>query len=259
MAKFSANLGFLWTELPLVEAVERAAAAGFDAVECHWPYDTPPEALREVLERTGLPMLGINTVKGKPGEFGLLALPGREAEAQAAIDQAVSYAAAIGAQAIHAMAGVASGDAARQTYVRNLTHATRKAAPHGITILIEPINHVDVPGYFMHRTADAAEIIDEIRGESGASNLKMMFDFYHLQIMEGDLTRLVTRLLPIIGHIQFASVPKRGAPDDGELDFSYIFKMLDKIGYDRPLGAEYRPETTTEASLGWMKTLLRSA
>lgn len=253
MVKFSANLGFLWTELPLVDAIQRAAEAGFDAVECHWPYDTAPEDVREVLEKTGLPMLGINTVKGKPGEFGLLALSGREAEARAAIDQAIAYAASIGAHGIHAMSGIASGEAARQTFVQNLTYATEKAAPHGITILIEPINSVDVPGYFMHRTADAAEIIAKI----GAPNLKMMFDFYHLQIMEGDLTRLVQRLLPIIGHIQFASVPTRGAPDQGELDFSYIFKMLDDLGYDRPLGAEYRPLTTTEASLDWMKTLTR--
>lgn len=250
MVKFSANLGFLWRELPLPEAIRAAARAGFDAVECHWPYDVPVAEVRAALDETGLPMLSLNTVRGKveQGETGLAALPGRDAEARAAIDQAIDYARAVGALSVHVMAGDAEGLAARQTFLANLRYATDRAAPHGITILIEPLNRRDWPGYFLRTTDQAADIIANV----GAANLGLMFDCYHVQITEGDLTHRLKALMPVIGHVQIAAVPDRGAPDHGEVDYRSILNVLENLGYERPIGAEYRPSGPTEAEVGWM-------
>ncbi|MEN9061393.1 hydroxypyruvate isomerase family protein [Ponticoccus litoralis] len=252
--KFSANLGFLWTDRPLAEAIHAAKAAGFDAVECHWPYDEPVAEVRAALEETGLPMLGLNTRRGDTaaGENGLAALPGREAEARAAIDEALAYARAIGAANVHVMAGFASGAEADAAFVANLSYACEAAHPHGITVLIEPLNHYDAPGYYLATTGHARAVIEAV----GAPNLKLMFDCYHVQLMEGDLTNRLKRLLPIIGHIQFAGVPDRGAPDRGEVDFSYMFKVIDALGWAAPMGAEYKPGGPTEDTLGWF-TLTR--
>jgi hydroxypyruvate isomerase len=249
--KFSANLGFLWADRPLPEAIRAAKTAGFDAVECHWPYDTPPTEVAAALEDTGLRMLGINTVRGEAGENGLAALPGREAEARAAIDQALTYAVEIGAANVHVMAGIAEGDSALNTFTVNLAYATARAAPHGITILIEPLNRYDAPGYFLTTTDQAVSVIDAV----ASPNLKLMFDCYHVQLMEGDLCHRLARLKPKIGHIQFASVPDRGPPDQGEVDYGYVFAKIAALGYDMPLGAEYKPVGPTEDSLGWMSTL----
>ena len=248
--KFSANLGFLWTDRPLPDAIRAAAAAGFDAVECHWPYDTPAPEVTAAVAKTGLPMLGLNTRRGNAGENGLAALPGREAEARAAIDEAIAYATATGTRNVHVMAGFASGKAAHETFLENLRYACTAAAPHGLTILIEPLNHYDAPGYFLSTTAQAAQIIDTVR----AVNLKLMFDCYHVQLMEGDLTHRLQTLLPHIGHIQFASAPDRGPPDGGELNFVYLFETISALGWTAPLGAEYRPGGPTDATLGWLKT-----
>lgn len=248
MTKFSANLGLLWRELPLPEAIRAAGRAGFDAVECHWPYETPVSEVMQALAETGLPMLSLNTVRGGAGAFGLSALPGREHDARAAIGQAIGYGAQIGARNVHVMAGFAEGAEARATFIGNLHHACDAAAEHGMTILIEPLNHYDAPGYFLKTSAQAKDIIED----TGRANLKLMFDCYHLQIMEGDITRRLTDLLPIIGHIQIASVPDRTEPDRGELSYSHIFRHLESLGYDAPFGAEYNPATTTEAGLGWL-------
>lgn len=249
MPEFSANLGFLWTELSLPDAIRAAHKAGFAAVECHWPYDTDAAAIKAALQQTGLPMLGLNTVRGNPGENGLSALPGRTAEARAAIDQAIAYATEIGAQNIHVMAGFAQGPQAEETFKTNLTYACRQAAPHNITILIEPLNHHDAPGYFLGTSTQAKSIIEDL----AQPNLKLMFDCYHLQIMEGDITRRLTDLMPLIGHIQVASVPDRAEPDHGELDHAHLFAHLDALGYTAPIGAEYKPETTTDEGLGWLR------
>lgn len=253
MAKFSANLGFLWTELSLPEAIRAAGRAGFDAVECHWPYDTPAVEVDDALAETGLTMLGLNTVRGDVagGENGLSALPGREAEARTAIDQAIEYAVAIKTPNIHVMAGFAEGGAAHETFVGNLRYALNNAQPHGITILIEPLNHYDAPRYFLRTSEQAKTIIDEIRADS----LKLMFDCYHIQIMEGDISRRLRSLKRIIGHIQIASVPDRAEPDAGELDYRHVLKVLEEIGYTAPLGAEYKPRGRIEDGLGWMTRL----
>ena len=249
--KFSANLGFLWQELSLPDAIRAAADAGFDAVEVHWPYETPSEQLVDVLEQTRLPLLGLNTIRGdvERGENGLCALPGREADAIASIDSALAYANAAGAEKIHVMAGFAEGIAAHETFVANLTHACDMAAATGKTILIEPLNHHDAPGYFLQTSQQARAIIEAVARD----NLKLMFDCYHLQIMEGDISRRLRDLMPLIGHIQIASVPDRAEPDHGELSYGHVFGVLEELGYSAPIGAEYKPRTDTEAGLGWMK------
>ncbi|WP_323770750.1 hydroxypyruvate isomerase family protein [Antarctobacter sp.] len=248
--KFSANLGFLWTELSLPEAIEAAASAGFDAVECHWPYDTPAADVADTLRRTGLRMLGLNTRRGDvaAGDNGLAALPNRIDDARAAIDEAIAYARAIEAACIHVMAGFAQGQQAHATFCDNLSYACSAAAPYGITILIEPLNRYDAPGYFLTTTQQAISIMDDV----GAANLKLMFDCYHVQLMEGDLSHRIESLLPRIGHIQFASVPDRGPPDQGELRYEHLFNLIAKLGYTAPLGAEYKPQGPTEKTLGWL-------
>ena len=246
--RFSANLGFLWADLPLPDAIRAARAAGFDAVECHWPYEVPVADVRAALAETGLPLLGLNTVRGGPGESGLAALPGREAEARAAIDQALDYAQAVGAGAVHVMAGTSEGPQAREVFLANLAYAAERARPQDITILIEPLNRFDAPGYFLSTTDQAVAILRAL----DMPGVKLMFDCYHVQIMEGDLTRRLERLLPLIGHIQFASVPDRGPPDRGEVDFRHVFEVIARLGWDRPLGAEYKAGADTEATLGWL-------
>lgn len=246
--KFSANLGFLWKDLPLAEAIRAAAQAGFAAVECHWPYDVPAAETRAALAGTGLPMLGLNTRRGDVaiGENGLAALPGREADARAVIDEAIGYARATGSGAVHVMAGNTSGPRARAAFLENLRHACAEAGP--ITILIEPLNPYDAPGYFLNTTGQAAEIIRAV----GAPNLRMMFDCYHVQIIEGDVIRRLAGLLDLVGHIQIAAAPDRGPPDHGELDYAHVLREIAALGWTRPIGAEYRPDGATEQSLGWM-------
>lgn len=253
MSRFSANLGFLWTELPLSDAIRAAKAAGFAAVELHWPYDTPAQDVRAALDETGLPVLALNTRRGDvaAGEYGVFALVGREDEALAAISQSIAYAGVIGAGAIHVMAGNANGAEARETFVRNLKVACEMARGHDLTILIEPLNGFDAPNYFLRDTAQAEQIIHELN----APNLRLMFDCYHVGRTEGQVGAQLEKLIPIIGHIQFASVPNRGAPDQGEVDYKVIFKQIDALGWDRPLGAEYKPLGLTGESLNWMTTL----
>lgn len=233
MIRFSANLGFLWTDRTLVEAIHAAKAAGFAAVECHCPYDTPAEDVRAALDATGLPMIGVNTARGNPGENGLAALPGRESEARAAITEAIEYANAIDARAVHVMAGFATGDAARRTFEANLAFAAEQTDR---MILIEPLNRHDAPGYYLERTDHARDLIESV----GAPNLRLMFDCYHVGRTEGDVMTRLTDLLPIIGHIQFASVPDRGTPNQGELNYRAIFAHIANLGWTTPLGAEFR-------------------
>lgn len=251
MPTFSANLGFLWTERSLPDAIRAAAAAGFDAVECHWPYDTPSADVVAALEETGLPMVGLNTPRGDvaAGDNGLAALPGREDEARQAITEALDYATAIDCQAVHVMAGMAEGSQAFDTFVSNLAFAAEKAGPSGTTILIEPLNGHDAPGYFLSNTTQATAVIDAV----GTPNVKLMFDCYHVGRTEGDVVQAFAECLPIIGHVQFAAVPDRGAPDHGDVDYTEVFGVIDELGWAHPLGAEYRPGGDTDASLGWLK------
>lgn len=253
MNAFSANLGFLWADISLPDAIRAAKVAGFDAVECHWPYDTPSDLVSDALTQTGLEMLGLNTRRGNlaKGENGLAALPGREDEAWAAIDEAIAYAVAINAKAVHVMAGDAEGPKAHSTFVMNLRYACEKASEHGLKILIEPLNKYDAPGYFLRTTDQAMMIIEEVN----ADDLKLMFDCYHVQLTEGNISHRLEALLPVIGHIQFASVPDRGPPDHGEVNYAYLFRHIASLGYTAPLGAEYKPQTDTSKTLGWLADL----
>lgn len=249
--KFSANLGFLWADRPVAEGIRAAHAAGFDAVECHWLTDDAVPAIRAALDETGLPLLGLNTAPGDPsaGERGLAALPGRGAEARGLIDRAVDQAAALGARHVHVMAGQAQGPAAEDAFLSALDHATTRARAAGCGIVIEPLNRHDAPGYFLTRTGQAARLIDIL----GAPNLALMFDLYHVQREEGDLCTRFDALHPMIGHIQFAGVPDRGRPDQGELNVKHVLAHATRAGWSVPFGAEFRPGARTEASLDWMQ------
>jgi hydroxypyruvate isomerase len=258
MAHFSANLGFLWRELALTQAVARAKAAGFEAVECHWPFAVAASDLKAALAAADLTMVGLNTARGNvaEGEMGLAAIPGREVEARAAIDEAIDYAAATGTRNVHVMAGVARGrEGARGTFLANLAYAAGRARPAGIGILIEPLNRFDAPGYFLSTSEEAAAVIAEL----AAPNVRLMFDCYHLQIMEGDLTRRLERFMPIIGHIQIAAVPSRREPDEGEVAYERLIAAIDRLGYQGFIGAEYRPRGTTDEGLGWLAAFRRAA
>ncbi|MEM8704068.1 MAG: TIM barrel protein [Pseudomonadota bacterium] len=248
--QFSANLGFLFADRPLADAIRAARASGFHAVECHWPYDTPAADVKRALAETGLEMLGLNTRRGnvERGDNGLSAIPGRETEARAAIDEAIDYAVAIGAHSIHVMAGFDQSIAGGHTFIDNLDYACNRGARHGLTMLIEPLNEHDAPGYYLRTTRQAADIIHDV----GADNLKLMFDCYHVGRTEGDVITRLRNLLPLIGHIQFASVPDRGAPDRGEIDYRAVFSEIRDLGWTKPLGAEYRPTMVTEDTLGWL-------
>ncbi|VFR43386.1 Hydroxypyruvate isomerase [plant metagenome] len=253
MPRFSANLSFLWPDLPLPARIEAAARAGFKAIELHWPYDTPADEVRARCEQLGLTLLGVNTVVGDGGrgEFGLGALPGREADFQAAIDQAIAWSVAAGGQSIHAMAGIVppgSRPLATDTFVRNLGLAADKAAEHGLTLLLEPINPRDKPGYFYSRVAEADTIIDYV----GKDNVRLMFDAYHVGVTEGDVLTRLARHLPRIGHVQIAAVPSRAEPDEGELRYEILFEQLDALGYAGWVGCEYKPRGDTDAGLAWV-------
>jgi hydroxypyruvate isomerase len=249
--QFSANLGFLFRDLALPDAIQAAKRHGFAAVELHWPYDTDASVVAGALAETGLPLLGINTARGDvaAGDFGLSALPGRETEARAAIDQAVEWAVATGCRNIHVMAGKAAGDQAFTTFTGNLRYASETAARHDIGLLIEPLNPRDAPGYFLSDLPAALRVIEATEGAA-----KVMFDCYHMQIIQGDLLGSVTQHADRIGHIQFAAVPDRSEPDHGEVDYGWLLRAIADAGYSAPFGAEYRPATN---SFAWMERLQR--
>ena len=252
MPRLAANIGLMFAERPPLERLGAAAAAGFTAVETQSPYADPAPAMRAELERHGLTMLGINTATGKPGEFGLGAVPGRERDFAATFRHALDYIVEIGGSAIHCMAGVVPPEQredATRTFVANLKEAAALAVAKDIMLLIEPINLRDRPNYFLNRAGQAADIIDQV----GAPNVKMQFDFYHLQIAEGDLIRRFEKFLPWVGHVQIAAVPSRAEPDEGELNYPAILAAVDQLGYTGWVAAEYRPRGRTEEGLAWAR------
>ncbi|MEM7425411.1 MAG: TIM barrel protein [Pseudomonadota bacterium] len=252
MAKFSANLGFLWKTLTLPQAIRIAANSGFDAVECHFPYEQPAEDVKAALAETGLPMIALNTVRGnvEAGDFGLCAVPGREAEAEAAIRQAIDYAKAVGARNVHIMAGTSAGNPwAEATFLNNLRLAAELATSAGIGVLIEPINHRDVPNYFLNTVEQAAGLIRTLV----LAPVRMMFDLYHVQVTQGDILRRLEEHMPAIGHIQIAGAPGRNEPDTGEIAIDRILDALGELGYEGYVGAEYIPKATEAEGLGWLQ------
>ena len=229
MPRFSANLGYLWKELPLPEAVLAARKAGFEAVEFHEPYHYPAEEIREALEETSLKMLGLNTRRG-PGikDRGIAAVPGSETDARNIIDEAIEYAASINCQNIHVTAGITGKiQEAEETFRENLSYATQKASNHGITILIEPLNLLDTPGYHLSDLDHAIETQDAVN----KPNLKIMFDCYHIQVMQGNLLLRLKEHLPRIGHIQLP-IPQAHRTRFREINFPWLFAEIDSIGWE---------------------------
>ena len=248
MPRFAANLGYLFTERPLIERFGAAAAAGFEAVELQFPYDQAAKSVRAEIDRYGLTILGLNTRAGP--ELGLAAVPGREEDFAVRFGEALDYAVAIGGTAIHCMAGEVPPEqrsAAERTFVANLRRASDRAADKNITLLIEPINPRDRPDYFLTRAEQAAAIIAEV----DRINVLLQFDFYHAQIAGGDLTVRLEKHLPVIAHVQIAAVPSRAEPDDGEVNYPAIFSALDRLGYRGWVGCEYKPRGKTEDGLAW--------
>lgn len=250
MPKFSAHLDYLFTERPLLQRIDAAAAAGFKAVEGRFP-DVPAADYKAALERNKLRALGINTPMGAPGEFGIAALPGREADWDKAFAAALDYVTTIGATAIHCLAGrvdASNRAEAEKVYIANITRAADIAAARNIKLYLEPINPIDQPGYFLFQVEHAAEIIAKI----GRPNVWLQYDIYHAQIVGGDLLRRLEKHLAIIGHIQCAQVPVRNEPDGaGEINYPFVFSEIDRLGYKEWIGCEYKPRVGTQAGLGW--------
>ncbi|SDC00419.1 hydroxypyruvate isomerase [Cupriavidus sp. YR651] len=258
MPRFAANLSMMYTEHDFLDRFAAAAADGFQAVEYLFPYDHPAAEIRKRLVDNGLTQALFNAPPGDwaAGDRGMAALPGRETEFRNAVARALEYAAVIGNDRVHVMAGLVPADAdrarCRATYLENLAYAAASAAAHGITVLIEPINTRDMPGYFLNRQDDGQTICKQV----GAANLKVQFDCYHCQIVEGDLAVKLKRDFHGIGHIQIAGVPDRHEPDLGELNYPYLFDVIDALGYKGWIGCEYRPRAGTSAGLGWLKPYL---
>jgi hydroxypyruvate isomerase len=255
MPKFAANLSFLFNDVPFMARFAAAAAAGFRGVEYLFPYEEDKEVIAQALRGNGLENVLFNLPPGDwaAGERGLGALPGREQDFRDGVARAMDYALAADTKRLHALAGIvpagADQDRCRQTFIGNLRYACEQLAPHGITLLVEPINTRDMPGYFLNYQKDAHALLAEV----GAPNLKVQMDFYHAQIMEGDIISTFRQQLSNIGHVQIASVPDRHEPDLGELNYPWLFAMMDEAGYDGWIGCEYRPRQGTVAGLGWMQ------
>lgn len=253
MPKFAANLTLMFTEVPFLQRFAAARDAGFHAVEFQFPYAWPKADVARHLQQSGLQAVLHNLPAGnwKAGERGIACDPARVGEFQDGVAQAIDYAGALGVRKLHCLAGIrrpgVSPARARATYLANLRYAAAQMAPHGIDLLIEPINTYDIPGYFLTGTEQAAGII----AESGAPNLFLQYDVYHMQRMEGELTNTLRARLPIIGHIQVADAPGRHEPGTGEINYPYLFAHIDALGYDGWIGCEYVPRGDTVAGLNW--------
>jgi 2-dehydrotetronate isomerase len=261
MPRFAANLSFLFNEVPFLERFGEAAQAGFRAVEFAFGYDYQ---VRDIGARVAEHKLEVVLMNAPPGNWdagdrGLASLSGREHEFAASVVTALRYAQALRCPRLHVMAGVlpeGADDVERErrmrTFKRNLRFACQEAAEQGVTVLIEPINHRDVPRYLLTTQAEAHAVREEI----AMANLKVQMDLYHAQVVEGDLSTKIRRWLPHIGHFQIAGVPARSEPNVGEVNYEFLFRLLDELKYDGWIGCEYRPATTTAAGLAWLYKLL---
>ncbi|MBI3284212.1 MAG: hydroxypyruvate isomerase family protein [Burkholderiales bacterium] len=262
MPRFAANLSMMYPEHAFTERFSAAARDGFRGVEFLFPYDYQPEELRQRLDEHGLQQVLFNAPPGDwaAGERGIACLPGRHDEFRRGIDRALEYARVLGNYNLHVMAGLlqpgVEPERQRAAYLQNLAYAALLAAREGLTVLIEAINRRDMPGYFLNRQDQAQAICAEL----GVDNLQVQFDIYHCQIVEGDiaskLRRDMQRPLGGIGHIQIAGVPERQEPDSGELNYPYLFDLIDELGYTGWIGCEYRPRGATSAGLDWVKPWL---
>jgi hydroxypyruvate isomerase len=261
MPRFSANLSFLFNEVPFLDRFGEAAQAGFRAVEFAFGYDYQAKEIAARVAEHKLEVVLINSPPGnyEAGDRGLASLSGREHEFAASVVTALRYAHQLKCPRIHVMAGVLPEGAdaeerARRmrTYKRNLRFACQEAAEQKVMVLIEPINQRDIPRYLLNTQAEAHAIREEI----AMANLKVQMDLYHAQVVEGDLTTKIRRWLPHIGHFQVAGVPARNEPNAGELNYEFLFKLIDELKYDGWIGCEYRPAQTTAAGLGWLYKLI---
>jgi hydroxypyruvate isomerase len=253
MPRFAANLSMMFNEVPFLDRFAAAREAGFEGVEFLFPYDFPAAEIRARLKGEGLTQALFNMPPGDwaNGERGLASLPGRQMEFREAVKRALDYAAALECRHVHCMAGIPSADVAPGTaaalYAANLAWAAEQAFPAGVKLVIEPINHRDMPGYFLNTQAQGAAVIEAI----GYDRLGLQFDLYHVQITEGDITKRMEKHMPIISHMQIADVPARNEPGTGEIGWSYVFRRMDELGYLGWVGCEYRPAGDTVAGLGW--------
>lgn len=257
MPKFAANLTMLFTEVPFLDRFERAANAGFEAVEFLFPYAYPVQDIRHRLDANGLQLVLHNLPAGDwdAGERGIACHPDRVSEFRTGVAKAIAYATALGVKQVNCLAGKAPAgvaeDVLRQTFVENLRFAAAELNKVGLRLLIEPINTFDIPSFYLNRTSQAVSILVEV----GADNAFVQYDIYHAQRMEGELAATMHKYLPRIGHIQLADNPGRNEPGTGEINYPYLFAHLDHIGYDGWIGCEYKPTTTTDAGLDWRQRL----
>jgi hydroxypyruvate isomerase len=253
MPHFAANLSMMFNEWAFADRFDAAAEAGFDAVECLFPYEITPEAFAERLSRNHLQQALFNTPPGDwaAGERGMAVFPDRVEEMKSGVAKALEYGLAAGVKRLHMLAGIGDrNDAvAMSSYRRGLTYAAERFGEHGIDLVIEPINGRNMPGYFLNDFFLAERLVAEL----GLGNLKLQFDVYHCQIIHGDVTMMLRRMFPIVGHIQIASVPSRHEPDDEELNYPFIFREIDRLGYGGFVGCEYIPRAGTLEGLTWLK------
>ncbi len=253
MPRFAANLSTMFTEHPFLDRFAAAAAAGFAAVEFLFPYEHPPEAIAAQLDRHKLVLALFNMPPGDwaAGERGFAALPDRFEAVCAGVETALPYAQATGATRLHLMAGLAdpAAPAAQAAYRRSVAWAAERLARAGLDLVLEPINGRNMPGYFLNSFDAAAALVTEL----GLPNLKLQFDLYHCQIVHGDVTTRLRRMLPLIGHVQTASVPSRQEPGSEEANDAFLFAELDRLGYAGFIGCEYFPRAGTREGLGWFE------
>ncbi len=255
MPNFAANLSFLWTEAPFLDRFALAAAAGFQAVEYHFPYAFSATDIRQRLDACKLtPVLhNLSAGDAAKGDFGIACLPGREAEFRASVAEAIDYALKLGTPRCNCLAGKLPADIARrhgeEILVANLKYAGTEFAKAGLTLMVEPLNSIDTPGFLVDSSSKAMAILDRV----ALDNVRLQYDLYHMHMMGDDLPVVLQRLLPAIGHIQFADAPGRHEPGSGGLDFTSLFAHIDALGYRGWVSAEYRPRSSTAESLGWFK------
>lgn len=259
MPKFAANLSMLYSHVDFLDRFEAAAKDGFKGIEYMFPYAYPKEQLAEKLAKNGLTQVLHNLPAGDfaNGERGLACLPDRVSEFQDSVGKAIEYATALGCKQVNCMAGIApkgvDADKVRATFVSNLKFAADKLKAAGVKLLIEPINNRDMPGFYLNYTVQAAEVLKDVASD----NLFIQYDIYHAQRMEGELANTIKQYLPQIAHMQLADNPNRNEPGTGEINYDFLFKFIDGLGYQGWIGAEYRPAKGTSEGLGWVKPWLK--
>ena len=257
MPRFAANLSMLFTEVPFLDRFERAARAGFTEVEFLFPYAHSIAELKAVLAANKLKVVLHNMPAGDwdAGDRGMACDPQRVAEFRDGVVLGIEYASGLGSPNLHCMAGKAPAGVAdsvlRETFVANLRYAAAEAKKVGLKLLIEPINHYDIPGYFINRSAQALDLIADVEKDGKTDNLYLQYDIYHMQRMEGELAATMAKHIARIAHIQLADNPGRNEPGTGEINYPFLFAHLDRIGYRGAIGCEYKPAGNTEAGLGW--------